>query len=398
MKKNWLLIILSFVFFSLNAQEWSYLTSYSQYYQFAEKNYKTSITADVYDSNGNILDTVKANKVFKSSKFAYVQDMTNDIFDTFEYMIGYEENRWISTDTLVIENSDVLPDSIVTTNKKRHEKKWIPVWYNNILTLGHKLEEYSDYYSDYKGSQEYVFASLHEICFKNIILIFTNTNDDTYFSIKEIKQKANTFYVTCEIEKSEQSYFNSYFDNESFANLPNFTVNRETTFIIEQNGNRLRVYNGENYKLIIELMPVNKAWADMMIKYCDSDYKNKPSNLKPIAEKLDHPWSDPKTGLYEGNSGNKSNKTVASTTITPDQTMTVTENLKLRSGEATSTKVLSVMAAGTKVKILEVGKSETIDGIKSNWVKVEVQKNARDRDGKAIKAGTVGWCYGGYLK
>ena len=86
------------------------------------------------------------------------------------------------------------------------------------------------------------------------------------------------------------------------------------------------------------------------------------------------------------------------TTVSPAQTMTVTENLKLRSGEATSTKVLSVMAAGTKVKILEVGKSEAIDGIKSNWVKVEVQKNTKDRDGKAIKAGTVGWCYGGYLK
>ena len=87
-----------------------------------------------------------------------------------------------------------------------------------------------------------------------------------------------------------------------------------------------------------------------------------------------------------------------SSTVSPNQTMTVTENLKLRSGEATTTKVLSVMAAGTKVKILEVGKAEAIDGIKSNWVKVELQKNAKDRDGKAIKAGTVGWCYGGYLK
>ena len=76
----------------------------------------------------------------------------------------------------------------------------------------------------------------------------------------------------------------------------------------------------------------------------------------------------------------------------------VSENLKLRSGEATSTQVLTVMQAGTKVKILELGKSETIDGINSNWVKVEVQAGAKDRDGKPIKKGTVGWCYGGYLK
>ena len=77
--------------------------------------------------------------------------------------------------------------------------------------------------------------------------------------------------------------------------------------------------------------------------------------------------------------------------------MTVSENLKLRSAEATSTQVLTVMQAGTKVKILELGKSETIDGINSNWVKVEVQSGAKDRDGKPIKAGTIGWCFGGYL-
>lgn len=78
--------------------------------------------------------------------------------------------------------------------------------------------------------------------------------------------------------------------------------------------------------------------------------------------------------------------------------MLVNENLKLRSGEASSTQVLVVMQAGTKVKILELGKAETIDGISSNWVKVEVQKGAKDREGKPIKSRTVGWCYGGYLK
>ena len=56
------------------------------------------------------------------------------------------------------------------------------------------------------------------------------------------------------------------------------------------------------------------------------------------------------------------------------------------------------MSAGTKVKILEVGKAETIDGISSNWVQVEVQSGAKDRDGNAIRAGTTGWCFGGYLK
>lgn len=78
--------------------------------------------------------------------------------------------------------------------------------------------------------------------------------------------------------------------------------------------------------------------------------------------------------------------------------MLVYENLKLRSAEATTSQVLTIMQAGTKVKILELGKAENIDGINSNWVKVEVQKGAKDRDGRTIRAGTIGWCYGGYLK
>ncbi len=76
----------------------------------------------------------------------------------------------------------------------------------------------------------------------------------------------------------------------------------------------------------------------------------------------------------------------------------VAENLKLRSGEATSTEVITVMKAGTKVRILERGKKETIDGISSYWEKVEILTDEKDVSDKIIKAGTVGWCFGGYLK
>ncbi len=80
------------------------------------------------------------------------------------------------------------------------------------------------------------------------------------------------------------------------------------------------------------------------------------------------------------------------------KTMTVHENLKLRSGEATSTQVLAVMSAGTHIKVLALGKAETIDGIASNWVKVKVLPGAKEKDGNPIRAGTTGWCYGGYME
>ena len=78
--------------------------------------------------------------------------------------------------------------------------------------------------------------------------------------------------------------------------------------------------------------------------------------------------------------------------------MTVKENLRLRSGEGTSSQVVTVLPTGSRVRIMEVGKAETIDGISSNWVRVVVLSRSKNRDGKPIREGTVGWCFGGYLE
>ena len=73
------------------------------------------------------------------------------------------------------------------------------------------------------------------------------------------------------------------------------------------------------------------------------------------------------------------------------------DNLRLRSNGSTAGKPVVTIGKGTQVKVLAVGAEDTIDGITGNWVQVEVQAGAKDRDGKAIAAGTRGWCFGGYL-
>ncbi|MCR5284553.1 MAG: SH3 domain-containing protein, partial [Treponema sp.] len=88
----------------------------------------------------------------------------------------------------------------------------------------------------------------------------------------------------------------------------------------------------------------------------------------------------------------------SSTNVAVSKVMTCNDNLRLRSQEATSSSVITTMQKGTKVKILQLGKAETIDGINSNWVQVEILTGAKDKDGKEIKPGTTGWCYGGYLE
>lgn len=395
MKRFLFLIAICLILTNVNAQKWDSFNDVSEYYKFTEKTYKTVRKANSYDEYGKIIDRVNRDQRFESSKFAYVQDRTNSPFDTFEYMISYESG-WISTDDLILADSNVFPDAITTTNKNRFEKKWIPTWYNVILNSSGRLEEFSDEYAGYKDSEDYSLTGLCNIVFKNTILIFKTSLDHLFFSIKDIQQKNNVYYVNCELNRNAQSYFNEYLSKESFLNLPDLTVNRDAIFIVEQNGNRLRVYNGESKKLIIELMQTNQEWIGLMLKYINSEYKNKPANLKVIEEKLEHPWSNPVTGLYD--TSVRSGEAAAFPNAVLKKIMSVKENLKLRSGEATTTSVLAVMSAGTRVKILTLGKQATIDGITSNWVQVEVQAGAKDRDGKPIAAGTTGWCFGGYLK
>ena len=86
----------------------------------------------------------------------------------------------------------------------------------------------------------------------------------------------------------------------------------------------------------------------------------------------------------------------AETNMQINKEMYVKENLRLRSEESTASSVVAVMRVGSKVKILELGKEEIIDSIRSNWVKIEVL-NGKSKSGDVIKKGTKGWCFGGYL-
>ena len=92
-------------------------------------------------------------------------------------------------------------------------------------------------------------------------------------------------------------------------------------------------------------------------------------------------YEEPDAPIFEGNTA-----------------MIVTENLKLRSKGGYSGEVLTVLQAGTRVEILEIGKYQNIDGIRNYWVQVKVKSTTKDRDGKPIREGTVGWCFGGYLE
>lgn len=87
-------------------------------------------------------------------------------------------------------------------------------------------------------------------------------------------------------------------------------------------------------------------------------------------------------------------------TITKTELMQVTENLRLRKTESTSSEILTTLKAGSPVQVVQIGKSDVIDGIKSNWVKVKLLPGAKGLNGYNICLDFYrngGWCFGGYL-
>ena len=71
--------------------------------------------------------------------------------------------------------------------------------------------------------------------------------------------------------------------------------------------------------------------------------------------------------------------------------------LKLRSNPGLSSEKIDSLCPGALLQILEVGKTESIDGVDSCWVKVNVVNDARSYEGGS-RSGQNGWVFGGYLR
>lgn len=319
------------------------------------------------------------------------------ILDDFISKIN-KENTWLPVEYLEViksENRDTMKMILPTYN---YEKEWDEVddcwkeWYERYVE-GYEIE--SIWYNDtawYLTNQ-----IINELQIKRWEYIIKSVIKQDYY-ILTLKQTLNSIFNT--------KYLHSYITNtESLRKTPLYSENPayydeeeykfdeiliDAKFIFD--GDYLTVYANED------------KFKQVYFKCTEETYEQLKSLI--YANKIDLSkviWPRHADGSCDYDGSNKTAavqtaKTTPTTNVSKNKTMLVTENLKLRTGEATSTEVFAVMSAGTKVKILELGKEETIDGISSNWVKVEVQTGAKDRDGKPIKAGSVGWCYGGYLK
>ena len=359
---------------------------------FFAETFDIIINKDTYyvdEINNNLERLKKETLITVNCDNAEISRSNNDEEGT-EALLYIDEKGIYLKDIFVNNNSECLPKGIIGTtytmnyyledifNKEIpaklfvHEPYLIDFWNREIRNDG---EYYRDFFFPYS------------LKFFNYFYI----EDEVFYSpytrnplfIKNIEKTDNEFIIyiiPMTYSKNTLPIYNNVIDSKKINKL-----------IFKFDGDYLFIY--KNNKLIFKLVKTNEDTLFQIRNF----YLNKQYDISKIM------WPKYADGScdYDGSKTTatiQTGKVASSTNVTQNKTMTVSENLKLRSGEATSTQVLTIMSAGTKVKILELGKAETIDGISSNWVKVEVQVNSKDRDGKTIKAGTVGWCYGGYLK
>ena len=179
----------------------------------------------------------------------------------------------------------------------------------------------------------------------------------------------------------------SFFIGEDLAGNSYYVSNRRRFLVQNSNAKLLTSYKftEDEYSISRTYFPALSKTGDLFYL----DYSNEKKEL--LLYCIENNWSPEAKQKWNPSNSLQEN-------IQIGKIFTTVDNLRLRAEEITSSKIITTMAKGTKVKILKLGKTETIDGINSNWVQVEVLTGAKDKDGKEIKSGTTGWCYGGYLE
>lgn len=307
-----------------------------------------------------------------------------------------------------LKTKDIFDSNVITDNSN-NEFSYLPTYYLELLVANERNKlplEYEPHIKNINQYDDYSFeAWFLPFEINNYVIIYNSligigygngcSPNCTYdLNVISIEKKSNGYDVIVTNGKSIQKILSedkieTQVLNKSWLlnGLPSYMDYTPYMILLRFDGDYLSMYVNDENHLLQTFFKANKNTKKEILELIKTE--------KCDLSRVTWPRHADGTCDYDNSS---SIKTVAAQPSTNVSEMSVTENLKLRSGEATTTSVLTVMAAGTKVKILELGKAENIDGIDSNWVKVEVQKGAKDRNGKEIKAGTVGWCYGGYLK
>lgn len=362
-------------------------------------DFKVIKDTKIYDENFYKVGIIKKDTIVQKTKaFIYNGELyaervdykygTDIIYNGIEYVIDLEA-------IIPAETKDLFDESIIEFNLSKEGKSWVAISDIDILYSGKRKNIYDQYifyinkFENLKDEFNY-----HEKWYEELFIddIASINNCTLYFYDSYML----SLYVV-NIEKIENGYL-------VCAEIGKYSKNGDPKVYNPEIEKMSEIGSVVNIKMLFDGDYMNVYSSNDVLLFSgalmDSEFKKQMENLfrKDTCDLSKVTWPRHADGICDYEKG----KTLVApssyaTNVNVNKTMVVKENLKLRSAEATTSTVLNVMAVGTKVKVLDLGKSETIDGINSNWVKVEII-SGKDRDGNNLKAGMTGWCYGGYLQ
>ena len=256
---------------------------------------------------------------------------------------------------------------ILYTNAKDKIIKYEPYW--GIET------EYSRFDRD---SWEDVISPTRLIMTDNSFYIYSSDRNWRDFLFVSEKEENGHFFIEVYTRGKKNPY---YYDEGNF--VARFTEPEKKGFYIGMDGEYLKLFEDG-----LDVKP-------LMVFARTDDYWGITEKLRAIARGEKADLSDVTWPRHADGSCDYEDKIIKTHKV--GGAYKTKDSLRMRAAERTTGDALATLAAGTRVKVEAIGKEETIDGITSNWLQVEVLDGAKDKDGNAIEMGMTGWLFGGYL-
>ena len=351
-------------------------------------DYRVIKDSKLYDGNYYYRGNIKKGTLVQLWD-TFISDGTNlsgNIVD-FDYCCTinwYGEKRLIDLEAIVpAATKDLFDPDIVTTSLRKNGKYWTYVEDCDVLFSRDRKTYYEKNKAAIEHYEQEVRGSYDGPWYENVTIspsaiynvsITLNNDSRVMLLVKNIHKTANGYKVLTEVLK-----FDSFEYDASYKFIKEtFIPKAEITLKIVRDGEYLHFYT-EDGRTIISCALVDEEFA--------TQYENLIQTNKCDLSRVTWPRHADGTCDYE-----------TAVRLQSGKRYRASDNLRLRSSGSTAGKPVVTIGKGTQVKVLGIGAEQTIDGITSNWVQVEVQAGAKDRDGKPIAAGTRGWCFGGYLK
>ena len=347
-------------------------------------DYRVIKDSKLYDGNFYYVENIPKNTIVsKSSTYTYPKRNYNVDYDTgtdiiykgYEYVIDLEAIVPAAT-------KDLFDPDIVTTSLRKNGKYWTYVEDCDVLFSRDRKTYYEKNKAAIEHYEQEVRGSYDGPWYENVTIspsaiynvsITLNNDSRVMLLVKNIHKTANGYKVLTEVLK-----FDSFEYRASYKFIKEtFIPKAEITLKIVRDGEYLHFYT-EDGRTIISCALVDEEFA--------TQYENLIQTNKCDPSLVTWPRHADGSCDYE-----------TAVQLQSGKCYRASDNLRLRSSGSTAGKHVVTIGKGTQVKVLAVGAEQTIDGITSNWVQVEVQADAKDRDGKPIAPGTTGWCFGGYL-